>query len=131
MRYYLLNDDRTAREVSLAEWMTAAELVANIERRDVGDDQIQDFRISSKFIGIDTTDAFLGPDAPPRPFECFVFGPSIEAVMGRFSSWDEAKSFHTALVDLVRQFADEGQRIDHLHIDLALRSVRRQLRRQE
>lgn len=100
--YYLLNDDRTVRAVSETEWTLGANLVVDAERRCVGDDYIDKWRISTVFIGIDMTPSFLPDSAPPRIFETMVFHPDGLQVVGRPSTWDEAEALHKATVEWLR-----------------------------
>jgi hypothetical protein len=124
MRYYLLNDDRTIREVDdMIHWAEGSGLVAGAERRNVGDDEIQGYRVSTKFIGIDTTP--LGMKRPPRPFETMIFGPhGYTEIFGRWPSWDEAERMHAALMSCIRLIEMAGEEVTPRRMDLAQRMAR-------
>jgi hypothetical protein len=124
MRYFLLNDDRTIREVDdMMHWAESAGLVAGAERRNVGDDEIQGFRVSTKFIGIDTTP--LGMNRPPRPFETMIFGPhGYTEIFGRWPSWDEAERMHAALMSCIRLIEMAREEVTPHLMDLAQRMAR-------
>jgi len=124
MRYYLLNDDRTFREVDdMIHWAEGSGLVAGAERRNVGDDELQGYRVSTKFIGLDTTP--LGMNRPPRPFETMIFGPhGYTEVFGRWTSWAEAERMHATLMSYIFVNQVTGQQITRSRMDLAQRMAR-------
>jgi hypothetical protein len=131
MRYYLLNDDRTIREVEMMDWGMRIEL-GNLNQRNVGDDDIQDYRISTKFIGIDTTPAFIleqAPDMPPRPFETMVLGPDITAVIARVSTWQQADALHTGIVTILRSLARDAGPLTRSYIELTSTAILRGIER--
>lgn len=112
MRHYLLNDDRTIREVSMLEWAEGADLIEGVQRRDVGDEDIAGYRVSTKFIGIDMTPSFLRlrvPNTPPRVFECAIFDQEGNPyIVDRPSSWDEAAKVHQRVCDSLRALQTNG-----------------------
>jgi hypothetical protein len=130
IRLYLLNDDHTLTEVDQLEWAARGNLVEDVERRNVSEDEIAGWRVSTKFIGIDMTPSFFftrDPDLPPRVFECAVFDPDGDIyVMGRPSSWDEAEAMHQHVCEAMRVLvsADDDGGISHAAINIVRGSLR-------
>lgn len=128
MRLYLLNDDHTLTEVDELGWAMRASLTEGIERRNVGEDEISGWRISTKFIGIDMTPLFFlarMPDAPPRVYECAVFDPEGDVyVMGRPCTWDEARALHQHVVEALRVLEAGSVELTHAAINIVRGSLK-------
>lgn len=126
VKHFLLNDDgRTYREIDMFgggqnKFVEFALQLADGASRDVGDDEIQGYRVSTKFIGIDTTP--LGMNRPPRPFETMIFGPhGYTEIFGRWPSWDEAERMHAALMSCIRLIEMAREEVTPHLMDLAQR----------
>ena len=91
--YYLLNDDRTTKQVPPMAWALGFETADRVvEKTNVGDAEV-----STVFLGIDHQ---FG-EGPPILFETMIFGGEHDEEMWRYSTWDEAKAGHSHVVSLL------------------------------
>ena len=135
-RHYVLNEDgKTYRQIPLFEdpraMMEFGMQLLYDEARNVGDDELDGYRISTKFIGIDTTPSFVlkeKPDTPPRVFETMVFGPDAMDVLGRFSTWEQADLFHVSIIGFLTSWRASGKAINANVIEMASGAMRRKVR---
>jgi len=93
--HYILNADGSVREVySLHEWALWFETF----KRHIGDTRIGSVRISTVFLGLDH--AWNG--GPPMVFETLVFGGKLDQEQRRYSTLQDAKAGHAAMIKRVR-----------------------------
>lgn len=93
---YALNEDRTLRPCTIAEW------AQNFESEKGGTpvkvDNVGRVRISTVFFGVDTAMA-----GPPAVFETMIFGGAHDRWQTKSSSWAEAEQTHAAALAMVQQ----------------------------
>ena len=91
--YYLLNGDRTTKQVPMMVWALWFETTDRVVEKT----NIDDVEVSTVFLGIDHR--FGG--GPPLLFETMIFGGEHDEEMWRYSTWDEAKAGHSHAVSLL------------------------------
>lgn len=94
--YWILDDDR--RPVKVSDVLTWGRWYERDEARNVGDEVINDARISTKFLGID----HRWSEGPPVLFETMIFGGEHDGYQERCSTWKQAEAEHEKACALVR-----------------------------
>jgi len=95
-KHYILKNCRVV-EVDLLAW---AEWIKNPENKRVAQTYIDDYRISTVFLGLDHN---YEEDGPPILFETMVFkGSDSDLDMDRYSTYSEAEQGHQRMVDKVK-----------------------------
>lgn len=100
---YCLNEDKTYRVCTAEEWIEQLEHLD----RNVGDDIINNYHVSTLWFGID----YNHLDGVPLLFETMVFdkvGVDTDIYMMRYSTWEQAVEGHKMAV----QWAEEGCKCD-------------------
>ncbi|MBJ7223566.1 MULTISPECIES: hypothetical protein [unclassified Brenneria] len=106
MWHYRLEGRRAVPCPDIAEW---ARWFAIADRR-VAETWIDDFRVSTVFLGLDHNHNALSNDEVPVLFETMVFaGPDPLDTMRRYSLWEEAETGHAEIVAQLRQEMDTAQ----------------------
>lgn len=95
-RYYIL-DGKTPVTADLITWAKWFDEDAR-EKRIVKQEEVNGVRVSTVFLGLNHS---FG-DGPPMIFETMVFGGSLEGLLERCSTWDEAEKQHLAMVERVK-----------------------------
>jgi hypothetical protein len=95
-RWYVLDGKVPRRARSLLE---GARVFEDITQRRVAETYIDGVRISTVFLGFDHQ---LFESGPPLLFETMVFGGTLDHVIRRYSTWDEAEAGHAAMEQAVR-----------------------------
>lgn len=74
------------------------------------------WRVSTAWVGALVA---LDSDKPPRPYETMVWGPAStdERLMGKYSTWDEAREGHARACWAVFRHLAEGHNPDDQHAD--------------
>lgn len=102
-RYYILAEDRqTPVPVEMMEWAKWFEnhnLERVVEQTNLSDIIAAKVMVSTVFLGLDHQYA---EDGPPLLFETMVFGGLLDSEQWRYSTWDEAKAGHAAMVERVK-----------------------------
>ena len=99
IRHYVLDADNRPVEADLMTWAQWWETASN---RIVDWTQINsEVMVSTVFLGLDHR---FGGKGPPLLFETMIFGAGDEAQndVWRYSSWDDAKTGHAAVVSRLR-----------------------------
>lgn len=104
--YYKLDENKNVLPSSLEEWSTFMEGRLPTNYRHVGDETINEYRISTIFIGLcHNFDLFSGI---PIVFETMVFeGEKSDVYMERYSTWQEAEEGHKRAVEWVKNGCKE------------------------
>lgn len=76
-----------------------------LEQKRVGRDEIGDTLISTVFLGLDHA---WHPGGRPLVFETMVFGGPLNGEMDRYTTWDRAEDGHKAIVERVRDAANQA-----------------------
>lgn len=95
---YYLNEDHTYRPCGLNEWAEQFETI-----RQVADDIINNFRVSTVWVGINVN---FG-EGPPLLFETMIFKPNGEEIYcekhnTKYSTWDQAIEGHQEAINWVK-----------------------------
>ncbi len=92
MFYYFLNEDKTYRPCDVKEWSEQFEEMCRRGLRHVADDMIDEFHVSTVWLGIDHNH-FGGR---PLLFETMIFkGDSGNDIYcNRYTTWEKAKEGH-------------------------------------
>lgn len=101
MKFYKLDEDKEISECSCHEWTTS--------RKRVGYNEIDDYIISTIFLGIDHN---FDPDesGPPVLFETMVFDIRGENIyMERYCTYKEAKVGHERAIQWVKDGCKEDE----------------------
>lgn len=100
MGHYILDDNKELVEVDLYTWGAWFE---SIENRRVASTYINDYHISTVFLGINHSYHDKGE---PLVYETMVFSPSgDDSYMERYHTWDEAVKGHEIACGWVKQGA--------------------------
>lgn len=106
MSYYILEADGSIRMTTDAgEW---GRFYEDFERRRIGDDEVDELRVSTVFLGLDHNWGFADPT--PILFETMVFGMDANASPGagdacwRYHTRAAAVAGHERVVAAVREF---------------------------
>lgn len=89
MFYYFLNEDKTYRSCDVTEWSEQFEGMCREGLRHVADDIIDEFHVSTVWLGIDHNH-FGGS---PLLFETMIFKGDI-IYCNRYTTWEEAQKGH-------------------------------------
>lgn len=98
MTHYYLNDDHTYHQCGLMEW---AKQFETTDRR-VDEDFIDDFRISTVWMGINIHDF-----EPPLVFETMIFKGGKSIYCACCSTWNEAKEQHETALRWIKNACKE------------------------
>lgn len=103
MKHWILDDEgNPAEEPDLIKWSMWFE--SAYDKRHVGDDEIDDVRISTVFLGIDHN---YSDDGPPILFETIIFGGEHDEFQKRYATRELALDGHQRTVEMVKGKADE------------------------
>lgn len=94
-RHYFLNPDKSYRPCDLMTWANQFELG---EGRHVGDDDINDCRVSTIWLGTDYN--YWG--GPPLLLETMVFKNDSSIYCKRYTTWAEAEAGHQEAIQWVK-----------------------------
>ena len=100
MTHYFLNEDHTYRPCGVMEWAQQFESA----NRHVAEDFINDYRISTVWMGIN-----IHNFDPPLVFETMIFRHGKEVYLTRSSTWDEAKKTHEVALNWVKRGCKEDE----------------------
>ena len=98
MNWYRINDDKTTEQLPEGTYPSAEDCIN--ENRRVGDDTVNDFRVSTVFLQLDHN---WGPVGQPLLFETMIFGGQYDLDMWRYSTWHEAKAGHDSIVNCLKE----------------------------
>jgi hypothetical protein len=100
--YYILDEKKDLIEVDLLTW---GQWFENMDNRRVGSTYINDYHISTVFLGINHS---FHDKGEPLVYETMVFIPKgDDSYMRRYHTWNEAELGHMAACDWVRNGACE------------------------
>jgi len=95
---YILDSENRPVKTDLHTW---GEWFSTVGNRIVGYTEINsEVRVSTVFLG---TDHNYSRKGPPLLFETMVFGGELDEQMWRYSTWDDAKMNHDAIVKRLRR----------------------------
>jgi hypothetical protein len=100
MRWYKINDDKTTE--LLSDYTKLTDIDFESVHRRVGDDTVDDQRISTVFLTMDHNWS-TEEDAVPILFETMIFGGPYDTEMWRYSTYDEAKAGHDRIVNCLKE----------------------------
>jgi hypothetical protein len=98
MNWYKINDDKTTEQLPEGTYPSYADCTD--ENRRVGDDTVNDFRVSTVFLQLDHN---WDPDGQPLLFETMIFGGKYDNDMWRYTTWNEAKAGHERIVNCLKE----------------------------
>lgn len=100
MDYYNLDENNNPVPCTLKEWADLYELKDGNERRRVNFDKINDYEISTVFLGLDHGHGF---SKNPLLFETMVFGKEPgDGYQTRCTTWKQAKVMHEKAIQWVK-----------------------------
>lgn len=99
MKWYKINEDHTTEPYPEGEYPLTGDFSSSLKR--VGDDIIEDQRVSTVFLHMDHNMGF--EDERPVLFETMIFGGEYNEEMWRYCTWDEAKAGHDRIVNCLKQ----------------------------
>jgi hypothetical protein len=98
MNWYKINDDKTTEQLPKGTYPSYADCTD--ENRRVGDNTVNDIRVSTVFIQLDHN---WDPDGQPLLFETMIFGGEYDNDMWRYTTWNEAKAGHERIVNCLKE----------------------------
>jgi hypothetical protein len=98
MNWYKINDDKTTEQLPEGTYPSYEDCTD--ENRRVGDNTVNDIRVSTVFIQLDHN---WDPDGQPLLFETMIFGGEYDNDMWRYTTWNEAKAGHERIVNCLKE----------------------------
>ena len=96
--------DKGGRALDMLEWVL---LFENAEYKRVALDELPGGKVSTVWLGLNHQ---FAPDGPPHIFETLVFGGPLDGEQDRYSTEEEARLGHQAMVEKLKaRHAIEGQ----------------------
>lgn len=104
MNWYRINDDKTTEKLPEGVYPSASD--CEPDNRRVGDNTVNDWRVSTVFLQLDHN---WDPDGKPILFETMIFGGEYDQEMWRYPTWEEAKAGHDRIVNCLQQGINPNQ----------------------
>ncbi len=99
MDYYNLDENNNCVQCTLQEWADLYEIETGQDRRRVGFDKVDDYEISTVFLGLDHGGRF---SSKPLLFETMIFGKGDgDGYQTRCTTWKEAEEMHQNAIQWV------------------------------
>lgn len=100
MFYFNLDENNNPVECDIKDWRDLYETESGQDRRRVAFDKVDDYEVSTVFLGLDHGHGFT---SRPLLFETMIFGNGNgDEYQTRCSTWDEAVEMHKKAIEFIK-----------------------------